>query len=115
MRIKVLIMSSLLLLALFATKSYSVDWNNPDGQSADDLLSNDSDNIVSPSYTQEVQASRAAQIEPLGNDILSTPLGNKLYSGTMNPRRLELGPEPDGRNSYSCGRGQCKCKAYNVL
>ena len=108
-------MSSLLLLALFATKSYSVHWNNPDGQSADDLLSNDSDNIVSPSYTQEVQASRAAQIGPLGNDILSTPLGNKLYSGTMNPRRLELGPEPDGRNSYSCGRGQCKCKAYNVL
>ena len=35
MRIKVLIISSLLLLALFATKSYSVDWDNPDGQSAD--------------------------------------------------------------------------------
>ena len=86
MRIKVLIISSLLLLALFATKSYSVDWDNPDGQSADDLLSSGSDNIVSPSYTQEAQASRAAQIGPSGNDIISMPSGNKLSSGTTNPQ-----------------------------
>ncbi|MGD0953067.1 MAG: hypothetical protein ABR985_11860 [Methanotrichaceae archaeon] len=86
MRIKVLIISSLLLLALFAIKSYSVDWDNSDGQSADDLLSSGSDNIVSPSYTQEAQASRTAQIGPSGNDIISTSSGNKLSSGTANPQ-----------------------------
>ena len=86
MRIKVLILSSLLLLALFAIKSYSVDWDNPDGQSADDLLSSGSDNIVSPSYTQEAQDSRTAQIGPSGNDIISTPSGNKLSSGATNPQ-----------------------------
>jgi len=43
---KVLIMSSLLLLALFATKSYSYIGTIQMAM-ADDLLSNDSDNIVS--------------------------------------------------------------------
>jgi hypothetical protein len=45
------------------------------------LLSSGSDNIVSPSYTQEAQASRAAQIGPSGNDIISTP-----PSGATNPQ-----------------------------
>ena len=45
------------------------------------MLSSGSDNIVSPSYTQEAQASRAAQIGPSGNDIISTP-----PSGATNPQ-----------------------------
>ncbi len=98
MRIKVLIMSSLLLLALFAVKSYSVDWDNPDGQSADDLLSSGSDNIVSPSYTQEAQASRAAQIGPSGNDIISTSSGNKLSSGATNPQEARSQDQNQNQN-----------------
>ncbi len=40
MRTKVLIMLSLLLVAFFATGSYSIDWNNPEYyQSVDDLIS----------------------------------------------------------------------------
>jgi hypothetical protein len=65
MRIKVLIMSSLLLLAFFAIKSYSVDWDNAEGQSADDLFSSGND-IVLPSYTEQAQASRAAQFGSSG-------------------------------------------------
>ena len=52
MRTKVLIMSSLLLLAFFAIKSYSIDWNNPENyQSVDDLLS--SGNGIGPSLTEQ--------------------------------------------------------------
>jgi hypothetical protein len=86
MRIKVLIMSSLLLLALFAIKSYSVDWDNPEDQSADDLLSSGSDSIIIPVYTEEAQASRAAQMGQSGKDVLDTPTGNKLSSGAKNPQ-----------------------------
>jgi hypothetical protein len=86
MRIKFLIMSSLLLLGLFAIKSYSVDWDNPDSyQSADNLMSSGTDNVA-PSFTQQAQAARAAEMGQHGNDILSTPTGNTLASGATTPQ-----------------------------
>jgi hypothetical protein len=86
MRTKVLIMSSLLLLAFFAIKSYSIDWNNPENyQSVDDLLS--SGNGIGPSLTQQAQASRAAEMGQPGKDILSVPFGNNSSSGASTPQQ----------------------------
>jgi len=88
MRIEVLIMSSLLLLALFAIKSYSVDWDNPEGQSADQLIAGpDQGTVIPPSGPVETpQSSRAAEIGQSGKDILSAPIGNELSSGATNPQ-----------------------------
>ena len=88
MRIKVLIMSSLLLLALFAVKSYSVDWDNPEDQSVDQMIAGPDQGTVIPQSgpVETPQSSRAAEIGQSGKDILSTPIGNKLTSGATNPQ-----------------------------
>ena len=79
-------MSSLLLLAFFAIKSYSIDWNNPENyQSVDDLLS--SGNGIGPSLTQQAQAARAAEMGQPGKDILSVPFGNNSSSGASTPQQ----------------------------
>lgn len=86
MRTKILIMSSLLLVAFFTARSYSIDWNNPEYyQSVDDLLS--SGNGYGPSLTEQAQASRAAQIGQSGKDILSVPFGNNSSSGASTPQQ----------------------------
>ena len=88
MRIKVLIMSSLLLFALFAVKSYSVDWDNPEDQSVDQMIAGPDQGTVIPQSgpVETPQSSRAAEIGQSGKDILSTPIGNKLTSGATNPQ-----------------------------
>jgi len=58
MRIKILIVSSLLLLAFSAVESYSIDWSNPDSQTIDQMFSGDS--VSGPSLSQMAQASRAS-------------------------------------------------------
>jgi len=65
MRIKILIVSSLLLLAFFAVESYSIDWSNPGSQTVDQMLSED--NVGGPSLTQLAQTSRAPKIEQAGS------------------------------------------------
>ena len=87
MRTKVLIMSSLLLLAFFAIKSYSIDWNNPEGRSVDDLISSGNGDL--PSLTDQAQASRAAQIGQPGTNILSVPFGSNSSSGASTPQQAK--------------------------
>jgi hypothetical protein len=88
-RIKVLIMSSLLLLAFFAIRSYSIDWNNPENyQTVDDLISSGNGDL--PSLTEQAQASRAAQIGQPGTDILSVPFGNNSSSGASTPQQARI-------------------------
>jgi hypothetical protein len=84
MRIKVLMMSSLLLLALFAVKSYSIDWDNP-SQSADDLISSGNGYSFTP-ISQQAQAARAAEMGQSAKDILGTSTGSKLSSGATSPK-----------------------------
>ena len=89
MRTKVLIMSSLILVAFFATGSYSIDWNNPEYyQSVDDLLS--SGNGYGPSLTQQAQAARTAEMGQPGKDILSVPFGNNSSSGASTPQQSRI-------------------------
>lgn len=86
MRVKILIVSSLFLLAFFAVKSCAPDWNNnPDTKSADELISGG----VGENYTSlgnQAQAARAAWAGQTGDDILSTSVGNKLSSGAATPK-----------------------------
>ena len=86
MRIKFLIMSSLLLLALFAIKSYSVDWDNPENYQSSDALMSSGNDYTGPDLGQQAQAARAAEMGQPGKDILSTPTGNTLSSGATNPQ-----------------------------
>ncbi len=70
MRIEILIVASLLLLALFAVESYSIDWSNPYDQSVDQMLSEG--NVRGPTLTQQAQASRAAETEQAGSQAEQT-------------------------------------------
>jgi len=82
-------MSSLLLLAFFAIRSYSIDWNNPEYyQSVDDLISSGNGDL--PSLTEQAQASRAAQTGQPGTDILSVPFGNNSSSGASTPKQSRI-------------------------
>jgi hypothetical protein len=82
-------MLSLLLLAFFAIRSYSIDWNNPEYyQSVDDLISSSNGDL--PSLTEQAQASRAAQTGQPGTDILSVPFGKNSSSGASTPQQTRI-------------------------
>jgi hypothetical protein len=79
MRIKALLMWSLLLIALFASDSYSIDWSNPEYyKSVDDLLSSGNDG--GSGLTEQAQAARAAEMGEPGKEILSEHFGNNSSS-----------------------------------
>lgn len=95
MRIKLVVLS-LLLLALFAIGSYSIDWNNPGYyRSVDDLIS--SGNGYGPSLTEQAQASRAAQVRQSGTDILGVPFGSNSSSEASAPQQARI----QGQNQTS--------------
>jgi hypothetical protein len=85
MRIKILILSSLLLLAFSAIIAYSVAWDNPDSQTVDQMISSgEQGNSTSPEKTP--WESRAAQVGQKGKDILSQQIGGKLNTGGLTPQ-----------------------------
>jgi hypothetical protein len=99
MRIGILIISSLLVLVLFAINACSVDWANPDSQSVDQMIAGpDQGMVIPPSGPVETpQSSRAAQIGQPGTDILSVPLGSNSSSEASTPqqaRNQELNQKP---------------------
>lgn len=84
-RYKILVISSLFLLALFSIKSYAPDWDtNPGGQSADDLISGGYGSYSD--LSSQAQASRAEWTSKTGDNILGTSSSNKLSSGATNPK-----------------------------
>ena len=89
MRIKILIVSSLFLLAFFAINARSVDWDHPDDQSVDQMIAGpDQGTVISPSGPIETPwESRAAQIGQSGKDILSKPVGSSTTSGASTPQQ----------------------------
>jgi hypothetical protein len=88
MRIKTLIISSLLLLVIFAINAFSVDWDNPDDQSVDQMFAGpDQGTVITQSGPIETPwSSRAAQIGQTGKDILSVPLGSNSSSDASTPQ-----------------------------
>ena len=99
MRIGILIISSLLVLVLFAINACSVDWGNPDSQSVDQMIAGPDQGTAIPSSgpIETPWASRAAQIGQQGTDILSVPLGSSSSSDASTPqqaRNQELNQKP---------------------
>jgi hypothetical protein len=85
MRVKILIASSLLMLALITMKCPAPNWNNPGVQSADELISGGKGVVISD-LTSQAQASRAAQMGESGKDILNQASGSALSSGASTPQ-----------------------------
>lgn len=76
MRVIILIISSLLLVAFFGIKSYSIDWSNPEYyQSIDDLISSGNGYDFVP-LSEQAQASRSDQAGQPEKDILSLPFAS---------------------------------------
>jgi hypothetical protein len=89
MRTKALLMWSLLLIAFFASDSYSIDWSNPEYyKSVDDLLS--SGNGGGSGLTEQAQAARAAEMGEPGKEILSVHFGNNSSSGAAASSRANI-------------------------
>ena len=82
MRIGILIISSLLVLVIFAINACSVDWDNPDSQSVDQMIAGPDQGTAIPSSgpIETPWASRAAKIGQQGTDILSVPSGSSSSS-----------------------------------
>ena len=89
MRIKILIMSSLLLLAFFAINARSVNWDNPDDQSVDQMFAGDSGASAGwpAGEYHGPQASRAAQAGEENKAIINLSVGSTLSSGATNPKQ----------------------------
>lgn len=86
MRTKALVLSALLLLALFAGNSYSVNWDNPESQTVDQMFAGDSGAPLNGEYASP-QASRAAQAGQENKAILNLPVGSTLSSGATSPQQ----------------------------
>jgi hypothetical protein len=88
MKIKILVLPSLLMLAFFAVGVYAVNWDNPSSQSVDQMLSgSETGNInTAPGEYISPSAARSAQSGQTGKDILSVPLGGKLDTTGNTPK-----------------------------
>jgi hypothetical protein len=84
MKIKILILSSLLLLAFFAIAAHA--FADSTGKTADQLISGDQETNTPTGQANSPQASRATQTGQKGKDILSVPLGGKLDVIGYNPK-----------------------------
>jgi hypothetical protein len=96
MKIKILILSSLLLLAFFAVGVYAVNWDNPSSQSVDQMLSGSEigDNNTLPGEYVNPAAARSAESGQKGKDILNVPMGQKLTSGALSARSARSEDSP---------------------
>jgi hypothetical protein len=88
MKIGVLILSSLLLLAFSNISAFSIDWNNPESQTVDQMISGGDQGTVSfpAGLSPTPSASRASQVGQKGKDILSTTIVGKLTTAASNPQ-----------------------------
>ena len=88
MKIKILILSSLLLLAFFAVGVYAINWDNPTSEPVDQMFSGTETgyNNTPPGEYISPSAARSAQLGQKGKDILSVPLGGKLDTTSNNPQ-----------------------------
>jgi len=89
MRIKILIVLSLFLLAFFAINACSVNWDEPESQTADEMFAGDSGASAGwpAGEYPGPQASRAAQAGQENKAIIALPVGGALSSGATNPQQ----------------------------
>ncbi|VVB63380.1 Uncharacterised protein [uncultured archaeon] len=89
MRIKILIVLSLFLLAFFAINACSVNWDDPESQTADEMFAGESGASAGwpAGEYPGPQASRAAQAGQENKAIIDLPVGGTLSSGATNPHQ----------------------------
>jgi hypothetical protein len=88
MKVKILILSSLLLLAFFVVNGFSVDWTNPGSQTTDQMLSGSeigATNTLPGNYANPA-AARNAESSQKGKGILNVSIGGKLNTFGNNPK-----------------------------
>ena len=83
MRIKILILPPLLLVALLAINAYSINWDDPGTQTADQMISGEENEYETGLNPQEA---REAQVGQKGKDILSQKIGGSLTTGSSTPQ-----------------------------
>jgi len=88
MKSKILILSSLLLLAFFAIAVCAINWDNPSSQSVDQMFSGTEGeyNNTPPGEYISPSAARSAETGQKGKDILNVPMGGKLDKTANNPK-----------------------------
>ena len=89
MRIKILVVSALLLLAFFAINACSVNWDAPESQTVDQMFAGDSGTFSGVPPDGEYASPQAARAAEAGQDnkaILDTPVGGTLSSAATSPK-----------------------------
>jgi len=93
MRIKIWIMSSLLLLAFFAMNACSVKWDEPGSQSVDQMFAGDNRSIDDLGVTRTVNTGSFSSGSPSSE---SSDMGS---FGTVSSNAARTGQEPTNANS----------------
>jgi hypothetical protein len=102
MRIKILILSFLILIALFATNSCSVNWDNPESQTVDEMFAGDAgSNNTSSDFPQTPFESRSNQAGQKNKAILTTPIAGKLTTVALSPQEARSLAEPQTTTTSS--------------
>jgi hypothetical protein len=81
MKIKILILSSFLLLASFAIVAHA--FADSTGKTADELIAGDQTDTTPAGMSHDPWASRDAQIGQKGKEVLSVPMGGKLSTDSL--------------------------------
>ena len=102
MRIKILILSPLLLLAFFAVNAYSINWDDPGTQTADQMISGEENEYETGLNPQEA---REAQVGQKGKDILSQKIGGSLTTGSSTPQEARNLDETQNASTQSVIEG----------
>jgi hypothetical protein len=98
MRIKILILSPLLLVALLAINAYSINWDDPGTQTADQMISGEENEYKTGLNPQEA---REAQVGQKGKDILSQKIGGSLTTGSSTPQEARNLDETQNASTQS--------------
>ena len=98
MRIKILIFSPLLLVALLAINAYSINWDDPGTQTADQMISGEENEYETGLNPQEA---REAQVGQKGKDILSQKIGGSLTTGSSTPQEARNLDETQNASTQS--------------
>jgi hypothetical protein len=98
MRIKILILWPLLLIAFLAINAYSINWDDPGTQTADQMISGEENEYKTGLNPQET---REAQVGQKGKDILSQKIGGNLTTGSSTPQEARNLDETQNASTQS--------------
>ncbi len=85
MKIRILILSFVLILAFSAIAVYAVNWDNPSSQSVDQMLSGSETEYNNTPAGEHMNpaAARSDESGQKGRDILNVPMGGKLGTDSL--------------------------------